>query len=62
MTREVDTIALATREPAVGDMVTMAGWGKDCDFGCGVTDQARKVSTPVLDDDVSSLYVEQGLV
>merc|ERR1719411_244981 len=49
--------ALAQSEPAVGDDVNMAGWGKTCDqFNCGVSDVVNQVTVPVLDDSVADEY------
>ena len=56
-TAEIDSIALAQAEPAVGDDVNMAGWGKTCDqFNCGVSDVVNQVTVPVLDDSVADEY------
>merc|ERR1719471_1598310 len=56
-TAEIDSIALAQSEPAVGDDVNMAGWGKTCDqFNCGVSDVVNQVTVPVLDDSVADEY------
>merc|ERR1712073_179804 len=44
-------------EPAVGEPVNMAGWGKTCDqFNCGVSDVVNEVTVPVLDDSVADEY------
>merc|ERR1712088_106383 len=43
---EIDSISLAQSEPAVGEDVNMAGWGKTCD----------QVTVPVLDDSVADEY------
>merc|ERR1719394_2302649 len=57
-TAEIDSIALAQSEPAVGDDVNMAGWGKTCDqFNCGVSDVVNQVTVPVLDDSGGPLMV-----
>merc|ERR1712045_791163 len=54
---EIDSISLAQSEPAVGDDVNMAGWGKTCDqFNCGVSDVVNQVTVPVLDDSVADEY------
>jgi len=54
---EIDSISLAQSEPAVGEPVNMAGWGKTCDqFNCGVSDVVNEVTVPVLDDSVADEY------
>merc|ERR1712088_1066338 len=54
---EIGAIELAQAEPAVGDDVNMAGWGKTCDqFNCGVSDVVNQVTVPVLDDSVADEY------
>jgi len=54
---EIGSIDLAQAEPAVGDDVNMAGWGKTCDqFNCGVSDVVNEVTVPVLDDSVADDY------
>merc|ERR1712045_197593 len=43
---EIDSISLAQSEPAVGEPVNMAGWGKTCDqFNCGVSDVVNEVTS-----------------
>merc|ERR1712045_500730 len=52
-----NSFTLAQSEPAVGDDVNMAGWGKTCDqFNCGVSDVVNQVTVPVLDDSVADEY------
>merc|ERR1712241_1455808 len=42
---EIGSIALASAEPAVGEPVNMAGWGKTCDqINCGVSDVVNEVT------------------
>merc|ERR1719500_2548053 len=56
-TNEIGSIALASAEPAVGEPVNMAGWGKTCDqINCGVSDVVNEVTVPVLDDQVAEDY------
>ncbi len=52
----VSPINLGSGEPPVGDRVTMAGWGKTCDVGCGVNDVVMEVTCPVLDDNEAEAY------
>merc|ERR1711944_211853 len=57
MGNEIGSIALASAEPAVGEPVNMAGWGKTCDqINCGVSDVVNEVTVPVLDDQVAEDY------
>ena len=56
----VNSIARAAEEPAVGADVTVTGWGKTCDFGCGVNDVLMTVVCPVVDDQEAADYYGDG--
>lgn len=45
----IETVALAENaDPAVGDIVTLSGWGKNSDSAPGVTDKLRMVDAPII--------------
>lgn len=56
----VDRIQRAREEPAVGEVVTVIGWGLDSDSASEVSDVLREVDVPVLDDAVPEDYYGGG--
>ena len=52
----VNTVERAAPEPAVGEDVTVSGWGLTCDFGYSVNDVLMTLTCPVVDNQEAADY------